>query len=351
MEKKLTLKTLADMVEGELSGDPALEISGFGPLDSAGPGDISFLVDSRYHDQALESGAAAILVGKKIALEVDNLVRVDDAYLASAIIQNHFLAHPFEAGGIHDTAVVGKNCSFGTEITIGARVVIGDRVTLGEQVEICAGTVIGADVTIGDGCIIRPNVTIEHGCELGERVIVHPGCVIGSDGYGYATDKRGFHLKRPQLGTVKIGDDVEIGANCCVDRATFGVTWIKSGTKIDNLVQVGHNVVVGENSLLVAQVGISGSATLGRNVVLGGQAGMVGHIHVGDGTMVAGKSAVHGNQPAGARLAGIPAIDGRQWFKSATAFSKLPELLKDVRKIKKELARIENQDESTDKEG
>lgn len=351
MEKKLTLEALAQMVEGELSGDPSLEISGFAPLDSAGPRDISFLVDAKYRDQAMESGAAAILVGKKIAIEVDSLIRVDNAYLASAIIQNHFLAQPFLADGIHASAVIGEKCSIGKEITIGAQVVIGDRVTLGEQVEICAGTVIGSDVTIGDGCIIRPNVTIERGCELGERVIIHPGCVIGSDGYGYATDRRGYHIKRPQLGTVKIGDDVEIGANCCVDRATFGVTWIKSGTKIDNLVQLGHNVVVGENSLLVAQVGISGSTTLGRNVVLGGQSGTVGHISIGDGTMVAGKSAVHGDQPTGARLAGIPAIDGRHWFRCATAFSKLPDLLKDVRRIKKELARHENQDESTNKEG
>jgi UDP-3-O-[3-hydroxymyristoyl] glucosamine N-acyltransferase len=276
---------------------------------------------------------------------------VDDAYLASAIIQNHYLAQPFETGGIHATAVIGENCSMGKEITIGGGVVIGDRVTLGEQVEICPGTVIGSDVTIGDGCTIRPNVTIEPGCELGERVVIHPGCVIGGDGYGYATDKQGYHVKRPQLGTVKIGDDVEIGANCCIDRATFGVTWIKSGTKIDNLVQVGHNVVVGENSLLVAQVGISGSTTLGRNVVMGGQASTVGHQSVGDGTMIAGRTAVHGDQPAGSRLAGVPAIDGKHWFKCVTAFSKLPDLLKDVRKIKKELARLENQDESPNTEG
>ena len=351
MEKKLTLEALAKMVDGQLSGDPSVEISGFSPLDSAGPGDISFLVDAKYHDQALASGGAAILVGKKIDIEVDNLVRVDDAYLASAIIQNHFLSQPFEAVGIHESAVIGENCRFGNEITIGAQVVIGDRVTLGEQVEICAGAVIGPDVTIGEGCMIRPNVTIERGCELGERVVIHPGCVIGSDGYGYATDKRGFHVKRPQLGTVKIGDDVEIGANSCVDRATFGVTWIKSGTKIDNLVQVGHNVVVGENSLIVSQVGISGSTTLGRNVVMGGQASTVGHQSIGDGTMIAGRTAVHGDQPAGSRLAGVPAIEGRQWFKSVTAFSKLPDLLRDVRKIKKELDRLENQDESPNQEG
>ena len=351
MEKKITLEALASMVEGELSGDPALEISGFGPLDSAGPGDITFLVDTKYLEQAAQCAAAAILVGPKIEFEAGNIVRVEDAYLASAIIQNYFLEQPFAAGGIHETAVIGEECTVGKEITIGAQVVIGDRVTLGERVEICAGVVIGDDVTIGDGCVIRANVTIESGCELGQRVRIHPGCVIGGDGYGYATDKRGFHVKRPQLGTVRIGDDVEIGANSCVDRATFGVTLIKSGVKIDNLVQVAHNVVVGENSLLVSQVGISGSTTLGRNVVLGGQAGTVGHISVGDGTMVAGKSAVHGNQPAGARLAGVPAIDGKLWFKCITAFSRLPELLKDVRKLKKDLARLDKEDDSTRKEG
>ena len=351
MEKTLTLKTLAGMVDGELSGDPDLEISGFAPLDSAGFGDISFLVDAKYIEQALTSGAAALLVSKKIDIDAANLVRVDDAYLASAIIQNHFLARPFEACGIHETAVIGEGCTFGREITVAARVVLGDRVSLGDQVEICAGAVIGSDVSIGDGSIIHPNVTIEQGCELGARVTVHPGCVIGADGYGYATDKRGFHVKRPQLGSVKIGDDVEIGANSCIDRATFGVTWIKSGTKIDNLVQVGHNVVVGENSLLVAQVGLSGSSTLGRNVVFGGQASTVGHQTVGDGTMVAGRSAVHGDQPPGSRLAGVPAIDGKHWFKCVTAFAKLPDLLKDVRRIKKELARLDEKDESTNKEG
>src|SRR5210317_656796 len=351
MEKTLTLEALARMVEGEISGDPTLAICGFGSLDSAGPGDISFLVNVKYLDQAAQSGASAFLVRKDVEIEVDNIIRVDDAYLASAIIQNYFLKRPFRTGGIHETAVIGGGCRIGKEITIGAKVVIGDRATIGEQVEISAGAVIGADVVIGDGCTIRPNVTIEQGCELGERVIIHVGTVIGSDGYGYATDKRGFHVKRPQLGTVRIGDDVEIGANCCVDRATFGLTWIKSGTKIDNLVQVAHNVVVGENSLLVAQVGLSGSTTLGRNVFLGGQAGTVGHLTIGDGTMVAGKSAVHGDQPAGVRLAGVPAIDGKQWFKSVTAFSRLPELMKDVRKLKKELARLVEQDESITKEG
>ncbi len=204
---------------------------------------------------------------------------------------------------------------------------------------------IGDDVIIGDDCRIKANVTIEYGSELGSGVIIHAGTVIGSDGYGYATDKKGNHVKRPQLGIVRIGDEVEIGSNCSVDRATFGVTWIKSGSKIDNLVQIGHNSIIGENSLLVSQVGISGSTTLGRNVVFGGKAGAAGHQKIGDGTMVAGGSAVHGDHPAGSQLAGIPAFNAKLWFRAAALFSKLPELYKDVKNIKKELVRLSQSSE------
>lgn len=351
MKKTITLEQLAAMVDGTVVGNPDLEITGFGSLDSAGPGDISFLVNSRYVDQLDQSAASAFLVAAEIEVSGPDIVRVDDAYLASAIIQNHFLEQPFAARGIHESAVIGSDCTISEQISIGPLAVIGERVNIGPRVAIGAGVVIGDEVVIGSDCDIKANVTIERDCELGERVVIHPGAVIGADGYGYATDKKGFHVKRPQLGTVRIGDDVEIGANSCVDRATFGVTWIKSGTKIDNLVQVGHNVVVGENSLLVAQVGLSGSTTLGRNVVLGGKAGTAGHQRIGDGTMVAGFSALHGDYPSGSRLAGIPAIDGKQWFKATTAFSRLPELLKDVRKIKKELARLVKQDAATDQEG
>ncbi len=351
MKKTITLENLARMVEGEVAGNSDLEITGFGSLDSAGPGDISFVVTVEYLDQAGLSRASAFLVKNDIDMVDKDVIRVKDAYLASAIIQNYFLEQPFGAAGIHDSAIIGDDCSISDQISIGPLAVIGDRVKLGQRVEIGAGAVIGDDVVIGNDCRIRPKVIIEPGCELGERVILHAGCVIGADGYGYATDNRGFHVKRPQLGTVRIGDDVEIGANSCVDRATFGVTWIKSGTKIDNLVQIAHNVVVGENSLLVAQVGLSGSTTLGRNVVLGGQAGTVGHISIGDGTMVAGKSAVHGDQPAGSRLAGVPAIEGRHWFKCVTAFSRLPELVKDVRKLKRELSRLAEQEDSKTEEG
>ncbi|MBE0585495.1 MAG: UDP-3-O-(3-hydroxymyristoyl)glucosamine N-acyltransferase [Desulfofustis sp.] len=344
MKNTMSLRELALLVEGDIVGDQDLQIHGFGPLESAGPGEMSFLVKAGKTELIEKSSASAFLVPESVTVSAKTIVRVKDPYLASALIQNHLLKKTFEPRGISARASVGDGCTIPEAVSIGPMVVLGDRVRIGERVEIGPGTVIGDEVTIGDDCIIKPNVSIAQRCEIGCRVIIHPGTVIGSDGYGYATDKRGYHVKRPQLGIVRIDDDVEIGANCCIDRATFGVTWIKSGAKIDNLVQVAHNVIVGENSLLVAQVGISGSVTLGRNVVFGGQAGAAGHQTIGDGTMVAGKSAVHGDKPAGSRLSGVPAIEAGQWFKAATAFTKLPEILRDVRKLKKDLARILEQE-------
>jgi UDP-3-O-[3-hydroxymyristoyl] glucosamine N-acyltransferase len=341
MKKSMSLLELALLVNGDIVGDQNILIHGFAPLDNASPGELSFLVKSGKIDLLEKSSASAFLVPESVTECDKTIVRVKDPYLASAIIQNHLLKTEFQQRGISEHASIGENCTIPEAVSIGASAVLGDRVCLGERVEIGPGVVIGDDVTVGDDCILKANVTIAHQCELGNKVIIHPGTVIGSDGYGYATDKRGYHVKRPQLGVVRIGDDVEIGANCCVDRATFGVTWIKSGTKIDNLVQVAHNVIIGENSLLVSQVGIAGSVTLGRNVVFGGNAGAAGHQTIGDGTMVAGKAAVVGDQPAGSMLAGAPAIDAKQYFRATVIIGKLPELARDVRRLKKELARLQ----------
>lgn len=337
-KKYFSLEELAALVQGEIIGERQITIHGFGPMDTAGPGEMSFLAKAGRAELISQSSASAFLVPMDITESSRTIIRVADPYLASAIIQNHILKKPFTAKGIHERAIIGEGCTIPEEVSIGALVVLGDRVVLGRQVEIGPGTVIGDDVSIGVDCIVKVNVTIEQGCELGERVIVHSGVVIGSDGYGYAADKQGCHIKRPQLGIVRIGDDVEIGANSCIDRATFGVTWIKSGTKIDNLVQVAHNVVIGENSLIIAQVGLAGSTTLGRNVVFGGKASTSGHLSIGDRSMIAGTAGVHGNQPAGSILAGTPAIPAKQWFKAVAQFRRLPDMGRDLRKLKKEMA-------------
>lgn len=200
------------------------------------------------------------------------------------------------------------------------------------------GVVIGDDVEIGDDCILHANAVVAYGCSLGRRVILHHGAVIGSDGFGFTTDKTtGCHVTKPQVGTVRLDDDVQIGANSCVDRAAFGTTHIKAGARIDNQVMIGHNVEVGENSILVAQAGIAGSTTLGRNVVLGARAGISGHLHLDDGVMVAAMGGVHNNQPKGAIVGGIPAIDVKIWGRAAAAYRRLPEMIKDIRRLKREV--------------
>ncbi len=344
--KKMTttsfnLKELAKLAEGKIIGDEQLQINGFAPLDTAKKGDISFLVKSGEVGKLADFKGSAVIVPMDIAEATVPIIRVQDPYLASARIHTLLLKEPFIAKGVHGHAWVGKDTKIPEEITVAPLASIGERVTLGERVKIESGVVIGDNVHIGDDTLLKANVTIAENCKIGKRVTIHSGTVIGSDGYGYATDNRGFHTKRPQVGIVQIDDDVEIGSNSCVDRAAYGVTRIKSGTKIDNLVQIAHNVELGENCLIVSQVGISGSTTLGRNVVLGGQVGITGHITLGDGVMVAAQSGVHSNQKAGARIGGSPTLPMKQYVRAAIQYGKLPEMRRDLRKVKNELATLQ----------
>jgi UDP-3-O-[3-hydroxymyristoyl] glucosamine N-acyltransferase len=339
--KNVPLRQLAELVAGELVGNGEVAIHELDSLDTAGAGAISFLAQARDAAMLENTSAAAVIVPLAIESAAMPIIRVRDPYLAAALIHTHLLATPFQATGVHPTAHVGAETIVPEQIAVGPLVVIGCRVRLGERVRIEPGVVIGDDVEIGDDTVIRPNVTIMQGCRIGARVTLHPGVVIGSDGYGYATDSRGVHVKRPQVGIVQIDDDVEVGANACIDRATFGVTRIGAGTKIDNLVQVAHNVVVGEGCLLVAQVGIAGSTTLGRNVVIGGQVGLAGHIHLEDGVMVAAQSGVHDNQPRGAIIGGTPAIPMRKFARVAAAMGKLPEIVAELRRMRKEISALQ----------
>jgi UDP-3-O-[3-hydroxymyristoyl] glucosamine N-acyltransferase len=342
----VSLNTLAQLVQGEIAGDGDILIHGLSPIETAEEGEITFLAKANRMETLAATKASAVLVPMSIEKADTTLIRVRDPYLASAKIHNYLLDKPFHACGISPRAFVGKDCTIPEQVTIAPLAVIGDRVNIGVRVTIGAGTVVGDDVTIGDDTILKANVTIEPGCRLGCRVIIHPGAVIGADGYGYATDERGYHVKRPQVGIVQIDDDVEIGANTCVDRAAYGVTWIKSGVKIDNLVQIGHNVVIGENSLLVAQVGLAGSTTLGRNVVLGGKAGTSGHVHLDDGVMVAASGGVHQNLPKGAMVGGTPAIPVKQWAKAAAIYARLPDMSKEVKQLKKDVEKLKEDTEN-----
>ncbi|MDH4320736.1 MAG: UDP-3-O-(3-hydroxymyristoyl)glucosamine N-acyltransferase [Desulfobulbaceae bacterium] len=337
VNKSATLAALAAMVDGEVCGDPNTVVHGLADIEGAEAGEITFVVKAAKLALLAGCRATAVIVPRD-AGDLDRpAIKVRDPYLAGALIQHYFLAAPFVATGVHPMAHVGNGCVLPEQISIGPMAVLGYRVTLGERVVIHPGVVLGDDVVIGDDTVLHANVSIRAGCRIGARVIVHDGAVIGSDGFGYATDAGGNHVKRLHVGTVRIDDDVEIGANVCIDRGTFGTTWLKRGVKVDNLVQIAHNVVIGENSIVVAQVGIAGSSELGRNVVLGGQVAISGHLKLGDRVMVAGKSAVHDSQEAGAVISGIPAIQHRVWMRSVAAFAKLPELLKRVRSLEKKI--------------
>ncbi len=338
---QFSLAELAKEVDGEITGNAELAIHAFSPLETAKDGDISFLVKAKDVGMLDSFTGSAVIVPMAIETASIPLIRVDNPYLASAKIHTLLLQKPFVAKGVHDQVCIGKDSDVPQQISIAPFVSIGNRVQLGERVSIESGVVLGDDVQIGDDCILKNNVSIADGCIIGNRVIIHPGAVIGSDGYGYATDKRGFHTKRPQVGSVHIGNDVEIGANACVDRATYGVTRILSGSKIDNLVQIAHNVVIGENNLIVSQVGIAGSVTLGRNVVLGGQAGVKDHITIGDGVMAAAQSGIHNNQKAGEIIGGSPAIPMKHFARAAIQFAKLPEMARNIRQLKREIAALQ----------
>ncbi|HBI14357.1 MAG TPA: UDP-3-O-(3-hydroxymyristoyl)glucosamine N-acyltransferase [Desulfobulbaceae bacterium] len=335
-----TLDELAGLVGGRVVGDGNLRVSGLNSLDLAGSDEITFLVSAKMVERLAASRAAACIVPEGVE-PGRACIQVADPDYAATLIHRHFLGLPFQATGVHPTAQVGSGCEIPPAVAIGAYVCIGDRVRIGSQVSVGPGTVIGNDSIIGDNAILYANVTIYERTVIGSRVIIHSGAVIGADGFGYATDRAtGVHLKKPQVGFVQIDDDVEIGANTCVDRGAFGPTRVRRGAKIDNLVMVAHNVDIGEDSILVAHVGIAGSTILGRNVVLGGMTAVKGHLQIGDRVMAAAMSGVHSNLPAGSVVGGAPAFDIKKWGRATAAYARLPEMVKEIRELRKELDRL-----------
>ncbi|PID55729.1 UDP-3-O-(3-hydroxymyristoyl)glucosamine N-acyltransferase [candidate division KSB3 bacterium] len=340
--KTIALHVVAELVQGTLEGDGDITISGMNGLEAAGSEEITFLAHAKEAARLTTTKAACALVPLDLTdPQPLPVIRVANPYLASAIVHNKLLEREFQATGIHPRAFVGDDCQIADEVSVGPLVAIGNRVVIGQRVTLEPGVVIGDDVMIGDDCVLKANVSIAERCKIGNRVIIHSGTVIGSDGYGYATDAMGNHIKRPQVGTVRIDDVVEIGAGVTIDRGAFGETWIQSGGKIDNQVHLAHNVVVGPNALLVAQVGIAGSTTLGRNVVLGGQTAVKDHIQLGDRVMAAARSGIHNSQPDGAQVGGAPAIPVKIWGKATAVFAKLPEMYRELRALKKAVAALE----------
>lgn len=343
---KVTAKFIAELVKGELIGDENLEIIGVSSLKEARHDQVSFLGNKRYQSQLPDSKAGLVLVSKDISPDDRGaktfIVCANVDYAFSQAIMVFAPPAVVYAPGVHPSAVVDPSVKLGQGVHIGANAVVEAGAEIGDGTVICAGVYVGHQVKIGAKCMIYPNVAIMARCELGSLVILQPGVVIGGDGFGFVPGPKGL-VKVPQTGIVRIGDDVEIGANTTVDRARFGVTWIKSNVKIDNLVQVAHNVVIGESSILVAQSGVAGSAELGRGVILAAKAGINGHITIGDGVQVAGTSNVVKSLPAGAIALGTPAESQREFMARYTLPSKFEKLSAKVKALEAELAELKKQ--------
>lgn len=327
-----TLKEIAERVAGRLEGDPGRRLTGVQPLDAAGPDDLSFLAHPRYRAAAAASRAGALLVRSEGRVEGRDLVLVDSPYTALATVMELFFPRVTPAPGVSPDAVVAPGAALGRDVFIGPLVVVGDGCRIGDRVVLMPGVVLGERVTVGAGAVLHPRVVVYPGCVIGARVVIHAGAVIGSDGFGFG-EEEGGRAKIPQVGIVRVGDDVEIGAGTTIDRATFGETVIGRGSRLDNLVQVGHNVVIGEGSVIVAQSGIAGSTRLGRSVIMAGQSGAAGHLSLGDGAIVGAKSAALADVAAGAFVIGHPAIDHREWKRAQAAWRRLPDLLRRVQRL------------------
>jgi UDP-3-O-[3-hydroxymyristoyl] glucosamine N-acyltransferase len=338
---KRTLREIAQLIDGSVIGDGDTEINGVCGIKEAKEGDITFIANPKYIALMKQTKASAIITTPDVKKSPKPLIITENPSLAFAKLLS--LVAPNEIirfKGIHPTAVIGDNVMLGKNVSIQPYVVIEDNVSIGENTIICAGVFIGHHSVIGKDTIIYPHVSIRERVTIGERVIVHSGTVIGSDGFGFATVK-GLHHKIPQIGTVIIEDDVEIGANVTIDRARFDKTLIKHGTKIDNLVQVAHNVVIGENSIIVAQAGISGSTIVGKNVTIAGQAGIIGHITIGDNAVVAAQAGVTKSVPDNTCVSGYPAKPHKKAKRINACVQKLPDLYKLVNSLEEKIAVLE----------
>ncbi|MGH7731370.1 MAG: UDP-3-O-(3-hydroxymyristoyl)glucosamine N-acyltransferase [Candidatus Eiseniibacteriota bacterium] len=340
-----TLSALAAELGGEVIGDGSTIIRGVAGIREAMPGDLTFLANRRYDSHLAETRASAVICSRERREADLPLLVVDNPYLAFQRAVGIFRPDRYRpAPGVHPTAVVAGDVALGREVAIGPHCIVEAGATLGDRVVLMGGNYVGHAAVIGEDSYFYPRVVLREECVVGARCVVHPGAVIGSDGFGFAFDAGRYH-KVPQVGNVVIGDDVEIGANTTIDRATTHSTKIGDGSKIDNLVQIGHNVVVGRHCIVVAQVGISGSTELEDHVTLGGQAGLVGHIRIGKGAMVGAQSGVTKSVPAETVVTGYPATQHTIWRRLQALFHRLPDLFQRSRELEERVSELERQRE------
>lgn len=340
MKLKKTLQELADLVGGEAVGQTDLEITGVTSIENAGAHQITFAMGGAYLEKAAKSKAGAVIVPLQVTDFPKPVIRVENPKAAFACLLELFTPPPKVVRGIHPSCVVSATARIGENVALLPNVVVGENAVIGKNTIIYPGVYIGEDASIGEDCLIYPNVTIREGCRIGSRVIIHSSTVVGSDGYGFVTID-GRHRKVPQVGIVVIEDDVEIGACVTLDRATTGETVIKRGTKLDNLIHLGHNVVVGEDCLLVAFTGISGSTKIGNHVTFAGQSGAAGHLTIGDNCVFAAKCGVIGDVPPNSFYAGFPGRPHKEWLRAEASAYKVPDMLKKLKELEKRLGELE----------
>jgi UDP-3-O-[3-hydroxymyristoyl] glucosamine N-acyltransferase len=328
------LADLAVRIGARLVGDGEVVVTGISPIEEAGPGQVTFLSNPKYSRYAKDSKATAIIAREVVPGAQPAFLLSDNPYFAFACAVEVFHPPARPAPGVSDKAVVDPSARLGRDVAVLPFVVIQEGAEVGDRTVLFPGVCVGKGVSIGPDCLAYPNVVLYHGVKVGSRVILHAGCVIGSDGFGFAPTPDGYR-KIPQVGTVEIGDDVEIGANTTIDRATLGVTRVSRGTKLDNLVQVGHNVVIGRDTVIAALAGIGGSTRIGSRVMIGGQAGLAGHLEVEDGIMLGAKCGVPDTLRASESRtwSGIPAMPHPTWLRMAALLPKLPDLFRRVKRL------------------
>lgn len=336
----MNLSDIAEKIGGKVVGDVSLEITDVRSIETAEEGHITFLTGKKFLDKLKQSRASAVLVDSEQEMDMSQVITPGPA-LAFARLLDYFHPQQRPAPGIHPSVILGENVVLGKRVTLSPLVCVGDNVQIGDDTVVHSGVVIGNDCSLGQHTVIHSNVTLYCNSVLGNHITLHAGVVVGADGFGYTLDEKGRHAKINQIGNVVIEDNVEVGANSCIDRAAMGTTLIKEGTKIDNLVQIAHNCTIGEHCILVAQVGIAGSCKLGHHVVLAGQVGVSDHVTVGDQVTLAVKSVALRDIESNSVHGGIPAIPLSVWKRSVTVFPKLPELARKVRDLESRLNNIE----------
>lgn len=328
---------IAQIINGKIEGDDSVTVDSFGKIEEAGKGQLSFLANPKYEDHLYSTLASIIIVNESIVLRqpvTATLIRVADAYTAFATLLSKYQEiEQHQLTGVQQPCYIAKTAVYGTNVFIGAFAYLGEHVKIGNHTKIYPNTYIGDKVIIGDHVIIHPGVKIYHDCIIGNQVTIHAGTIVGSDGFGFAPQADGSFQKVPQIGNVVLEDHVEIGSNVTIDRATMGSTLIKRGVKLDNLIQVGHNVEIGDSTVIAAQSGVSGSTKIGKGVMIGGQVGIVGHIQIGDGARINAQSGVSKSLEAGKIVTGSPAYDYTAALRSQALSRKLPELEKRVKEL------------------